>query len=40
MAIVIRRFEERDEVEHFDCGDERQGYVLDMKWWARQDSNL
>ena len=22
MAIVIRRLEERDEVENFDCGDE------------------
>jgi hypothetical protein len=36
MAIVIRRLEERDEVESFDYGDEALNGCLKRHAWANQ----
>src|SRR5271155_790603 len=36
MAIVIRRLEEHDEVEKFDCGDEALNNYLKLHAWANQ----
>jgi hypothetical protein len=36
MAIVIRRLEERDEVESFDCGDEPLNGYLKRHAWPNQ----
>ena len=36
MAIVIRRLEEHDEVERFDCGDEPLNRYLKLHAWANQ----
>jgi predicted N-acetyltransferase YhbS len=36
MAIVIRRLEERDEVESFDCGDEALNGYLRRHAWVNQ----
>src|SRR5260370_26267057 len=37
MAIVIRRLEEHDEVENFDCGDDalKSGHVYLLAWKAQ-----
>ena len=40
MAIVIRRLEERDEVEHFDCGDEPLNNYLKRHAWNNQEKSL
>ena len=39
MAIVIRRLEERDEVEHFDCGDEPLNNYLKRHAWNNQEKS-
>jgi hypothetical protein len=36
MAIVIRRLEEHDEVENFDCGDEALNNYLKLHAWTNQ----
>ena len=36
MAIVIRRLEERDEVENFDCGDDALNNYLKRHAWTNQ----
>jgi len=36
VAVLIRRIEERDEVEHFDCGDEPLNNYLKRHAWANQ----
>ena len=36
MAIVLRRLEEHDEVENFDCGDEALGNYLKRHAWTNQ----
>jgi GNAT superfamily N-acetyltransferase len=36
MAIIIRRLEERDEVENFDCGDEPLNIYLNRHAWDNQ----
>lgn len=36
MAIVIRKLEEYDEVEHFDCGDEPLNNYLKRHAWTNQ----
>ena len=36
MAVVIRRLEEHDEVESFDCGDEPLNNYLKRHAWANQ----
>jgi GNAT superfamily N-acetyltransferase len=36
MAIVIRRLEERDEVESFDCGDDALNGYLKRHAWTNQ----
>lgn len=36
MAIVIRRLEERDEVENFDCGDDSLNNYLKRHAWSNQ----
>jgi len=36
MAIVIRRLEEGDEVEKFDCGDEPLNNYLNRHAWNNQ----
>jgi GNAT superfamily N-acetyltransferase len=36
MAIIIRRLEERDEVENFDCGDEPLNNYLKRHAWSNQ----
>lgn len=37
MAIVIRRLEEQDHVEEFDCGDEPLNNYLKRHAWANQE---
>jgi len=37
MAIVIRRLEEQDEVEHFDCGNSPLNNYLKRHAWANQE---
>ena len=37
MAIVIRRLEDRDEVENFDCGDEALNNYLRRHAWTNQE---
>ena len=39
MAIVIRRIEERDEVENFDCGDEPLNNYLKRHAWSNQEKS-
>jgi GNAT superfamily N-acetyltransferase len=39
MAIVIRRLEERDEVENFDCGDQPLNNYLRRHAWANQEKS-
>ncbi len=39
MAIVIRRLEERDEVENFDCGDEPLNNYLKRHAWINQEKS-
>ena len=39
MAIVIRRLEERDEVEDFDCGDEPLNNYLKRHAWNNQEKS-
>jgi hypothetical protein len=36
MAIVIRRLEEHDEVENFDCGDDALNNYLRRHAWTNQ----
>ena len=36
MAIVIRRLEEHDEVENFDCGDDALNNYLKRHAWTNQ----
>src|ERR1700679_764804 len=36
MAVVIRRLEERDEVQNFDCGDEALNGYLQRHAWTNQ----
>lgn len=36
MAVVIRRLEEHDEVETFDCGDEPLNNYLKRHAWSNQ----
>ena len=36
MAIVIRRLEEDDEVENFDCGDDALNNYLKRPAWTNQ----
>ena len=40
MAAVIRRLEERDEVESFDCGDEALNGYLKRHAWTNQAKNF
>src|SRR5215472_17909091 len=39
MAIVIRRLEERDEVESFDCGDKPLNNYLKRHAWSNQEKS-
>lgn len=39
MPIVIRRLEERDEVENFDCGDEPLNNYLKCHAWNNQEKS-
>ncbi len=39
MAIVIRRLEEHDEVENFDCGDDALNNYLKLHAWTNQQKN-
>jgi GNAT superfamily N-acetyltransferase len=39
MAIVIRRLEERDQVENFDCGDEPLNNYLKRHAWINQEKS-
>jgi GNAT superfamily N-acetyltransferase len=39
MALVIRRLEEHDEVENFDCGDEALNNYLKRHAWANQEKS-
>ncbi len=39
MAIVIRRLEEHDEVENYDCGDEALNNYLKRHAWANQEKS-
>ena len=39
MSIVIRRLEERDEVENFDCGDESLNTYLQRYAWINQEKS-
>jgi hypothetical protein len=36
MAVVIRRLEQHDEVENFDCGDDALSNYLKRHAWANQ----
>lgn len=36
MAIVVRKLEEDDEIEHFDCGDEPLNNYLKRHAWTNQ----
>ena len=36
MAVAIRRLEEPDEVENFDCGDEPLNHYLQLHAWTNQ----
>src|SRR5579884_3636292 len=36
MAVLIRRLEEQDELESFDCGDERLNNYLKRHAWSNQ----
>jgi predicted N-acetyltransferase YhbS len=40
MAIVIRRLEEHDEVENFDCGDDALNNYLKCHAWTTQQKSL
>lgn len=40
MAIVIRKLEEYDEVEHFDCGDEPLNNYLKRHAWTNQQKTI
>lgn len=40
MAVLIRRLEEQDEVESFDCGDEPLNNYLKRHAWANQQKSL
>ena len=40
MAIVIRKFEEYDEIEHFDCGDESLNNYLKRHAWTNQQKTV
>jgi hypothetical protein len=41
MAIVIRRLEEHDKVENFDCGDNAlDNYLKRHAWTNRQKSSI
>lgn len=39
MAIVIRRLEEHDEVENYDCGDDALNNYLKRHAWANQEKS-
>lgn len=39
MAIVIRRLEDHDEVENFDCGDEPLNNYLKRHAWSNQEKS-
>lgn len=39
MAILVRRLEERDEVENFDCGDEPLNNYLKRHAWSNQEKS-
>lgn len=39
MAVIIRRLQESDEVESFDCGDEPLNDYLKRHAWANQERN-
>src|SRR5882724_3453335 len=39
MAIVIRRLEEHDEVENFDCGDDALNNYLKRHAWTNQEKS-
>ncbi|HEY4930599.1 MAG TPA: hypothetical protein VII23_03430 [Terriglobales bacterium] len=39
MAIVIRRLEEHDVVENFDCGDDALNNYLKRHAWANQEKS-
>jgi hypothetical protein len=39
MAIVIRRLEEHDEVEKFDCGDDPLNNYLKRHAWSNQEKS-
>src|SRR5262249_15493801 len=39
MALVIRRLEEHDEVDNFDCGDESLNRYLQRHAWTNQAKN-
>src|ERR1700684_1910104 len=39
MAIVIRRLEEHDEVENFDCGDDALNNYLRRHAWTNQEKS-
>ena len=39
MATLIRRLEERDEVENFDCGDEPLNNYLKRHAWSNQEKS-
>ena len=36
MAVIVRRLEESDQVEHFDCGDEPLNNYLKRHAWVNQ----
>jgi GNAT superfamily N-acetyltransferase len=40
VAVLIRRLEEQDEVESFDCGDEPLNNYLKRHAWANQQKSL
>ncbi len=40
MAIVIRRLEENDEAENFDCGDDPLNNYLKRHAWTNQEKSL
>jgi len=40
VAVTIRRLEEQDEVEHFDCGDEPLNNYLKRHAWSNQVKSL
>ncbi len=40
MAVIIRRLEEQDDVEDFDCGDEPLNNYLKRHAWTNQEKSL